>query len=124
MLSSQRLQLEQSERPQKINDLLGQDDLSDDQRNELDSLIKRRQQIEVELRAAIVAEAANAERMATEFANAGLVAETRERLRNPTDLTKNPIALEQESNGLDARSAQPVVSPCSVSATSQSVVFE
>ena len=98
MLSSQRLQLEQSERPQKINDLLGQDDLSDDQRNELDSLIKRRQQIEVELRAAIVAEAANAERMATEFANAGLDAETRERLRNPTDLTKNPISLEQESN--------------------------
>ena len=43
----------------------------------------------------------------------------RSELRNPTDLTKNPISLEQESNGLDARSAQPVVSPCSVSATSQ-----
>ena len=80
MLKSQKIHLEQSEKRQRINELLGQDDITDEHRNELDSLTKRMQQIEVELRAAIVAEAADAERMATEFANAGLDAETRERL--------------------------------------------
>lgn len=56
MTPKQNLLLEQSEKRQKINELLGKDDLSDEQRSELDTLTKRMQQVEVELRAAIVAE--------------------------------------------------------------------
>ena len=56
MTAAQRLQLEQSEKRQRINELLALDELTDEQRAELDTLTKRAQQIEVELRAAIVAE--------------------------------------------------------------------
>ena len=56
MTKRQKLQLEQSEKRQKINELLGLDELSDEQRSELDTLTKRMQNIEVEMRAAIVAE--------------------------------------------------------------------
>lgn len=56
MTKRQKLQLEQSEKRQKINELLALDELTDEQRNELNSLTKRMQQIEVELRAAIVTE--------------------------------------------------------------------
>ena len=56
MTPRQKLQLEQSEKRQKINELLGKDELTDEERNELDILTKRMQQIEVEMRAAIVAE--------------------------------------------------------------------
>ena len=56
MTPMQRLQLEQSEKRQKINELLGLDDLTDDQRGELGTLTARMQEIEVETRAAIVAE--------------------------------------------------------------------
>ncbi len=67
MTPRQRLALEQSEKRQKINDLLGLDELTDDQRNELDTLTKRMQQIEVESRAAIVAEGEDEQRMRSEF---------------------------------------------------------
>ena len=56
MTRRQKLQLEQSEKRQKINELLGLDELTDEQRGELDTLTKRMQHIEVEMRAAIVAE--------------------------------------------------------------------
>ena len=56
MTPLQRLQLEQSEKRQRLNELLGKDELSDDERGELDTVTKRAQQIEVEMRAAIVAE--------------------------------------------------------------------
>ncbi len=56
MTHSQRLHVEQSEKREKINALLGKDELTDEERGELDSLTKRAQQIEVELRAALVAE--------------------------------------------------------------------
>ena len=56
MTPAQRLQLEQSEKRQRINELLAQDELTDEQRAELDTLTKRMQALEVELRAAIVAE--------------------------------------------------------------------
>ena len=56
MTKRQKLQLEQSEKRQKINELLGLDELSDEQRSELDTLTKRMQHIEVEMRAAIVVE--------------------------------------------------------------------
>ena len=56
MTSKQKLQLEQSEKRQKINEFLSLDELTDDQRNELDVLTKRMQSLELELRAAIVVE--------------------------------------------------------------------
>ena len=52
----QKLQIEQSEKRQKLNELLQLDERSDEQRGELETLTKRMQEIEVELRAAIVAE--------------------------------------------------------------------
>ena len=55
MTPLQRLQVEQSEKRQKVNELLAVEDLTDDQRTEMDGLTKRLQQIEVETRAAIVA---------------------------------------------------------------------
>ena len=56
MTKRQKIQLEQSEKRQKINELLGLDELSDEQRGDLDTLTKRMQHIEVEMRAAIVVE--------------------------------------------------------------------
>ena len=67
MTRRQRLQLEQSEKRQKLNELLALDELSDEQRGELESLTKRMQEIEVEIRAAIVAEGEEEQRMAAEF---------------------------------------------------------
>ena len=52
----QRLEVERSEIRERIRDLLGEDELSTEQRAELDSLTKRAQQIEPELRAAILTE--------------------------------------------------------------------
>ena len=82
MNKSQKLQLEQSEKRQKINTLLGKDSLTDDERTELDGLTKRMGEIEVEFRAAVTAEAADldaAKATAKETGN-GLDKEARERL--------------------------------------------
>ncbi len=57
MTPLQRLQLEQSEKRQKLNELLAVEELTDEQRGEMEALTKRMGQIEVEIRAAIVAEA-------------------------------------------------------------------
>lgn len=57
MKHSQRLQIEQSEKRQRINELLAKDSLTDEERAELGTLTGRMQQIEVELRAAIQSEA-------------------------------------------------------------------
>lgn len=62
MTPSQRLRLEQSEKRQKINELLAQDELNDEQRGELETLTKRMQDLEVETRAAIVVEEAEEKR--------------------------------------------------------------
>ena len=56
MTKRQKLQIEQSEKRQRINELLNGDDLTDEQRGELDTLTKRMGNIEVELRAAIAIE--------------------------------------------------------------------
>ena len=56
MTPGQRLALEQSKVRQRLNELLGKDELVDEERGELDQLTERAQEIEVELRAAIVAE--------------------------------------------------------------------
>ena len=58
MTARQRLQLEQSEIRQKLNTLLAVEpgELTEEQRAEMDTLTARAQQLEPELRAAIVAE--------------------------------------------------------------------
>ena len=56
MTSRQRLSLEQSRVRQRLNELLGRDELAEEERGELDHLTERAQEVEVELRAAIVAE--------------------------------------------------------------------
>ena len=59
MTKRQKLTIEQSEKRQRLNELLALDELTDEQRAELETLSKRMQQIEVEMRAAITAEAAD-----------------------------------------------------------------
>ena len=56
MKASQRIALQMSERREKLNALLGEDELSDEQRAEMGDLTERLQQLETEARAAIVAE--------------------------------------------------------------------
>ena len=56
MTKSQKLALELSKNRQRLAALLAKDELSDDERSELDSLTTRQQQAEIEYRAAIVAE--------------------------------------------------------------------
>ena len=56
MLASQRIQLKQSETRQRLNELLGKDELADAERGEMEGLTKRAQEMEVEMRAAIMAE--------------------------------------------------------------------
>ena len=57
MTKKQKLWLEMSEKRQKLNALLALAELTDEQRAELETLTKRMQELEVETRAAIVAEA-------------------------------------------------------------------
>ena len=54
MRKTVKLQIEMSEKREKINGLLGKDELSDEERAELNVLTKRAQEIEIELRAALV----------------------------------------------------------------------
>ena len=69
MTKAQKLAVEQSEKRQKINELLALDEkITDEQRGELDGLTKRMQEIEPELRAAIVADGEVETRAAAEFA--------------------------------------------------------
>ena len=56
MKASQRVALEMSEKREKLNALLGVDELTEDQRTELGTLTERMQELEVEARAAILAE--------------------------------------------------------------------
>ena len=67
MTPVQRLAIEQSEKRQALNELLGLDSLTDDQRGEMGVLTKRMQQIEVEHRAAIVAQAAEGDAIVGQF---------------------------------------------------------
>ena len=72
-----KLQIEQSEVRQKLNDLLGKDDRSADESTELETLTKRAQAIEPELRASLVL--VSGEETETETETDTLDAETRER---------------------------------------------
>ena len=62
-----QLQVEQSEKRQALNELLAKDELSDEERAELDTLTKRVSEIEVELRAALVADGETEERARAAF---------------------------------------------------------
>ena len=62
-----QLQIEQSELREKLNAILAIEELTDEQRAELDKLTKRAQQIEVELRAALVADGESEERARAVF---------------------------------------------------------
>ena len=56
MKASQRVALEMSEKREKLNALLGVDELTDDQRSDLGKLTSRLQELETEARAVIMAE--------------------------------------------------------------------
>ena len=63
MRKTVKLQIEMSEKREKINALLGKEEgLSDEERAELDALTKRAQEIEIELRAALVVDSEAEER--------------------------------------------------------------
>ena len=67
MRKTVKLQIEMSEKREKINLLLNKEELSDEERAELDTLTKRAQEIEVELRAALVADGESEERARAAF---------------------------------------------------------
>ena len=117
MTPRQKIQLEQSEKRQKINELLALDELSDEQRAELDTLTKRMQQIEVEMRAAIVAEGEGEARMRGEFDNGDGEAGERGRLMRETTISDylNPAAA---GGALQGRAAE-LNAALEVSATGQ-----
>ena len=75
MTKKNQLLIEQSEIRQRLNALLGQEALDDGERTELETKTSRAQEVEVELRAAIIAEPDDAETRET-----ALDTETRERL--------------------------------------------
>ena len=81
--------MEQSEKRQKLNELLGKEILTDEERAELEALTGRLQQIEVEYRAAVAVEDADLERRRAEAGN-GIDPEMRERvqLRSKARLTE------------------------------------
>ena len=64
MTATQRLQLEQLDLKKKLNELLGVQSLTDEQRSEMDTLTKRLEQSDTELRAAILAEGEEEQRAA------------------------------------------------------------
>ena len=104
MTIRQKLEIEQSEKRQRINALLGQSGLSDDERGELETLTKRMQEIEVEMRAAIVAEG-DAEKRARE--QYGDDAESRERRELRAKVrVGNYITSAQEQRGLEGPEAE------------------
>ena len=67
MTNRQKLEIEQSEKRQKINEILGKPERTEQDRNELEALTKRAQEIEIEYRAATVAEGEEEGRARGEF---------------------------------------------------------
>lgn len=78
MLKSQELTIKLSEKRQKINDLLGKDERSETEINELDDLTKSCQSLEVEFRVAVTAEAAALDDAKDLFDDDGEAAEIRQ----------------------------------------------
>ena len=86
MTTLQKLQLEQSEKRQKVNEFLALDELTDEQRGELGALTTRLQNLEVEMRAAIVAQGDDEQRAAGMFGPQDGEAGERGRLLRETTL--------------------------------------
>ena len=104
MTIRQKLEIEQSEKRQRINALLGQSELSDDERGELETLTKRMQEIEIEMRAAIVVEDDAEKRARQQFGDDPEDREKRE-LRSRVSLG-NYIGAAQEQRGLEGPEAE------------------
>ena len=86
MTTLQKLQIEQSNKRQRVNELLGLEELSDEQRGELGTLTVRLQGLEVELRAAIVVQGDDEARAAGQFGNGDGEAGERGRLLRATTI--------------------------------------
>lgn len=83
MTTRQKITLEQSEKRQRLNEILAKDTKTPEERAELETLTKRMQELEPELRAAIVAEGEEETRAAAQFGD-GETAERRALLRRVT----------------------------------------
>ena len=92
MLKSQSLAIEQSEKRERVNALLTKDELTAEERAELDPLRTRLQEIEPEYRAAMAAEGEDLENAKRE--NGGISPELRERieLRSKASLGRYLVA--------------------------------
>ena len=99
MTNRQKIELEQSEKRQRINALLGQVELSDDERVELETLTGIMQEIEVKLRAAIVVEDDAEKRARREYGDDPEARELRE-LRGRVSMG-NYVVASQEMRGLE-----------------------
>lgn len=106
MTKRQKLTIEQSEKRQRLNELLALDELTDEQRGEMDTLTKRMGQLEVEMRAAITAEAAEEAEARGLFGNNGdgEAGETR-RLLESTPLT-DYLGPAGAGNGIEGRARE------------------
>ena len=80
MTKKQKLELEQSEKRQRINEILNKNEKTEQDHNELSDLTKQMQGIEVEYRAAVYAEEGEQVERETRAAHSDLDAEARERL--------------------------------------------
>ena len=87
ILKSQSLQLEQNTKRQRINELLGKDELTAEERAELDTITKHALEIEVEYRAAIIAEDADLEQRKSEAGDVDPEVRERVELRSKAKLT-------------------------------------
>ena len=105
MTRKQKLQIEASEKRQRINELLGQETLEDSERGELETLTKRMQEIEVEIRAAIVAESDEENRAAGLFGPEDGEAGERGRLLRETRLSDYMTAAAG-GNGIEGRARE------------------
>ena len=80
MTHKQKLELEVSEKRQKLNELLNKQDKNAEEYEELNQLSQRMQNLEVEMRAAITLEGTEQEQRETRAAHSDLDAEARDRL--------------------------------------------
>ncbi|MCY4374311.1 MAG: hypothetical protein OXC31_11105 [Spirochaetaceae bacterium] len=104
MTTLQKLQVEQSEKRQKVNELLALEEMTDEQRGELGTLTTRLQNLETELRAAIVVQGEEEERAAGMFGNGDGEAGERGRLLRETRAT-DYLAAAAAGVGLTGRAA-------------------
>ena len=107
MTRKQKLEIERSEKVQRLNELLGMDPetLTDELRGEMDTLTKRMPALETELRAAITAEAAEEAEARGMFGNGdGEAAEVRQLLTRTT-LT-DYLGPAASGTGVEGRAAE------------------